>query len=171
MKTKLILLIIFNILLLGCEKTPTDDYDSLINYFSVAFLDAQTHENLLDTTAEAYYHIDSLKIIKQNGEIGNLIFTDDFAGKDFVGSFHFFPEFGFRLEIRFHGADWQWEDFEKIYGNEMDTTLYLYLNQYETDTINIILRKQPEEFIVRYFGHDTITSNLATCVVLKNTQK
>lgn len=151
MKTNFFLMAItIAIAMYSCEKSNSD-YDELYTNFSFTLVDAQTQEGLIDTTANAYYHVDSIKLISQSGEIHDNLFIDTGSSVDY-GYFGYGPMF--YLTIALHQTTWQEEDFVRLYGEQMDTTMYLYLNQYETDTLDIKFRL--DSGISLNYNHNTI---------------
>ena len=138
------------LLFYSCNKSVLEGEPDRPEPFDIAFVDSETNKNLLDTSSNAYYHIDSLKFIKQNGEVVELY--QDSTHNYIAGNFHY-NKYGWYIELNEPNSFW--EDFEDIYGKELDTTFYLYLNKNETDTINIYVNYEDKLQTINYYHHET----------------
>ena len=127
--TSIVLVLIFY----SCNKSFPDGEPAYTPCFYIALVDEQTKKSLFDTVTGTKYHLDSVKLFNQAGKQIN-VGPVKYVNRNDTTYILDKQDGIWGWAIEFWPFPIEWNSFEEKY-NPFDTTFYLYLNQYDTDTL------------------------------------
>ena len=130
----------------SCNKFFPDGEPSMFPTTHIALIDSETGKDLFDTIQGTEYHLDSVKLFNQDGKQID-VFPNSYICKNdtcYAGQgIDDYPNFCITFDPFNVEVNDLYEKHERF-----DSTFYLYLNQYDTDTL------------IYHFNTDTIIENM-----------